>query len=349
MKRLISNLILLIIILAFAGYIRNTNPEKFDRTAKNIYMNIKEESSKLYEAGSSILQDVLISYGSPESNESSSQTVANPVGGFNKTLINKVKGKILNVSGMPSSKYTVSNHEEYYKAIYNTLINYEDSVTIRLNNYDPDIYNLETVNQVIYDHFDIDYGVKSVGATLYSGNKYHAITITLEYAFDRDSMLKMKAATDAKSKQIISKIIKPGMSNIQKELAIHDYVVKNTAYDYDNLKRGTLPEESYTIYGALVNRKAVCEGYAKAMFKLLNMAGIENKVVVGEAEGVPHAWNLVKINGSYTHLDATWDDPVTGTRIGILSHEYFNISDKQISKTHKWDRSKYPKGVSIPK
>jgi transglutaminase/protease-like cytokinesis protein 3 len=58
---------------------------------------------------------------------------------------------------------------------------------------------------------------------------------------------------------------------------------------------------------------------------------------------------MVKVNGVYTLVDATWDDPVTRSSKGILSHKYFNISDKQISKTHKWDTSKYPKGVSIQK
>ena len=110
-----------------------------------------------------------------------------------------------------------------------------------------------------------------------------------------------------KAKDIVSSVTNSSMSDLEKELALHEYVVKNTSYDYDNYINERVPADSYTAYGTLINRKAVCQGYADTMKLLLNLAGIEAKVVVGYAKE-PHAWNLVKIDGEYYHLDATMYD-----------------------------------------
>ncbi|MBZ4666188.1 cell wall-binding repeat-containing protein [Mahella sp.] len=141
-----------------------------------------------------------------------------------------------------------------------------------------------------------------------------------------------------KAKTIISKIIKPGMTDLQKEKAVHDYIVNNVRYDIKNYNNNTVPDESYSPYGALVKGVAVCEGYAWATKLLLNMAGIESTVV----EGGGHAWNIVKINGKCYHLDTTWDEPVTSNDKNILRYDYFNLNDAQIGKDHFWDRNKYP-------
>lgn len=150
----------------------------------------------------------------------------------------------------------------------------------------------------------------------------------------------------SKAKSIISKIITPGMTDLQKEKAIHDYIVNNTRYDIVNYERGTIPPESYSPYGVLIKGVAVCEGYARATALLLNMAGIKSIVVTGEAfDGIGvegHAWNIVEIDGHYYHLDTTWDDPVTPTGENWLRYDYFNLSDSEIAKDHFWDRDKYP-------
>lgn len=150
----------------------------------------------------------------------------------------------------------------------------------------------------------------------------------------------------SKAKSIVSKIIKPGMTDLQKEKAIHDYIVNNTRYDNENYERGTIPPESYTPYGVLIKGVAVCQGYAQATALLLNMAGVKTIVVTGSAfngyVSGGHAWNIVQINGRYYHLDTTWDDPVTPTGKDLLRYDYFNLSDSEMARDHSWDRDKYP-------
>lgn len=134
-----------------------------------------------------------------------------------------------------------------------------------------------------------------------------------------------------------------GMSAFDKELFIHDYLVRLIIYD--DADTGT---ES-NAYGALILGKAACEGYAKATKLLLDMAGIECYVVNGTAINVgggreSHMWNIVSIDGNYYHLDTTWNDPVSadGKDTGKISHTYFNLTDDEISKTHKEFLSVHP-------
>lgn len=167
------------------------------------------------------------------------------------------------------------------------------------------------------------------------------INVTFNYKGGKNEAVAKIKAVNSKVKSIVASIIKPNMSDFQKEITIHDYVVNNTAYDDENLTYGTLTDDDYTAYGVFFNKTAVCEGYAEAIFRLLNEAKVNNIIIVGTGNNVPHAWNLVNINGEYYHLDATFDDPVSESG-NILSYNYFNVTDADISKDHSWDKKDYP-------
>lgn len=118
--------------------------------------------------------------------------------------------------------------------------------------------------------------------------------------------------------------IEEGMSDLEKAITLHDFIVLNCEYDYQNYLDKTLPREVYTTYGTLVNRKAVCQGYALTYKFLLNKAGIECYMV--SSDEMNHAWNLIKLDGQYYQVDTTWDDPVWD-RYGLVTHSYMFLSD----------------------
>lgn len=129
---------------------------------------------------------------------------------------------------------------------------------------------------------------------------------------------------------IIKKVVSQSSSDYEKILAVHDYLVLNTAYDYDNYRRNRIPRESFTARGALVYGVAVCSGYSYAFQRLLDELGIENLYVSGEAgTGGGHAWNMVKLDGEWYHIDATWNDPVPD-RPQRVRYKYFLVSDAKI-------------------
>lgn len=144
------------------------------------------------------------------------------------------------------------------------------------------------------------------------------------------------ALTQAKSRveQAISAALAsiPGNpSDYEIAHALHDYLINKVEY----LEVG----DHQTAYGALVNGKAVCAGYARAYQLLLNRAGICCTYVCGDSfnpngKKVPHAWNLLWLDGKCYYTDVTWDD-----QNSEIFHEYFNMSKEEMDKTHFADPS----------
>ena len=116
------------------------------------------------------------------------------------------------------------------------------------------------------------------------------------------------------------------------ELYFHDSICQNTTYL-------TQEDDGYTAYNALVEGRAVCEGYSRALQLLLDMVGLPNYLATGvgvddsgSREG--HMWNIVTIDGSNYHVDATWDD-LDAEDIHHYAHTYFNVTDDYIGVNHE--------------
>lgn len=91
-------------------------------------------------------------------------------------------------------------------------------------------------------------------------------------------------------------------------LLVHDRLAQWCEYDYANFQAETVPHESYSAYGALVNHRSVCQGYAYAFEWLMDELGIP--CVYISSESINHGWNMVTLDGEDYFIDVTWDDPV---------------------------------------
>ena len=83
---------------------------------------------------------------------------------------------------------------------------------------------------------------------------------------------------------------------------IYDYICANVSYA-DSGSGNSI----FSAYGALINGKAVCQGYATLLYRMLLMAGVDNRVITGTSGGENHAWNIIYLNGFYYNVDSTWD------------------------------------------
>lgn len=136
-----------------------------------------------------------------------------------------------------------------------------------------------------------------------------------------------KAALNAKVNELIS-----GLSGTDyaKSKALHDRIC--SAVDYVST-----PNDQ-SAYGALVEGKAVCAGYARAYQYLLQKVGIPAWYVRGSSinpntnQTETHGWNMVKLDGQWYYSDVTWDDQ----RENIF-YAYWNITTQQLLKTHTID------------
>lgn len=256
-----------------------------------------------------------------------------------------------------SENVDLVKNKQLYQGLKKAIENCETNFIIKQNiNYTEEEFNELTraidgiINKVLEEDYDLYYYFDSYQISyIKEENSIKEVSILLEFTTDRESILKRNNEVENKVNEIVNLIITPGMTDFQKEIAIHNYIVNNSRYDEKNYEKGTVPREANTSYGVLINGVGVCGGYASAMDKLLKAAGVESMIISGEAgqngKYEPHAWNLVKLDGEYYHIDATWNDPIytfNGVRKDVLHFDYFNLTDKEMSKDHKWNRDKYP-------
>lgn len=100
------------------------------------------------------------------------------------------------------------------------------------------------------------------------------------------------------------------LTDYEKAEKIYDYICKNVTYDYANLGDDSYMLK-YTAYAALVNKTAVCQGYATLLYRMQEEAGIDTRVITGLGDGGPHAWNLTQMGSKYYLSDSTWDSSIT--------------------------------------
>ena len=118
---------------------------------------------------------------------------------------------------------------------------------------------------------------------------------------------------------------------------VHDYLVDNIEYD-----TSISADNIYDVYGALVNRVAVCEGYARSFKYILDEMGIPCVLVIGtgtnsRGEIEKHAWNYVELQGNWYAVDCTWDDPIivgSGSVSKSSKYKYFLKGSSEFYSDH---------------
>ena len=139
-----------------------------------------------------------------------------------------------------------------------------------------------------------------------------------------------------------------GMNDFEKALYVHDYIILNCEYDLDLLNLikadGTLDgevySERYTEYSVLVNGTGICGSYALAYRAVMNACGVECLYLSSKA--MNHAWNMIKLDGKWYHVDCCWDDP-TPDRYGEARRTYFLRTDDEIMELnhYSWTPNEY--------
>lgn len=228
----------------------------------------------------------------------------------------------------PSSYQSLLSSVE--KLAYDLTTSYTFDVSnvynLDLNKLTEDV-NKNMVKLPMYSSVIKGYELNKVGS---------ALTIQIDYNVTKSQ----HDQAIAKAKEIVATYIKPAMSDYEKEKILHDYLVSHVQYDTSN----NLKPSVYTMYGALIEHKAVCHGYAESFRYLGYLAGLDVDLVVGEAiyngASIGHAWNMITLDGKTYHIDTTWDDPV-GNTTGEISYAYYNVTDEMLEADHTWITNNY--------
>ena len=125
------------------------------------------------------------------------------------------------------------------------------------------------------------------------------------------------------------------LSEWEKEKHVHDFICENIRYD--KLKKSY----SHEIIGPLGQGVGVCEGIAKAVKVLLDALGVWCVIAIcgnNPEKGIKyrHTWNIVKINGTYYHLDATFDNSLRKDYGNSeIRYDHFYYKEKKLSFTRQ--------------
>ena len=172
-------------------------------------------------------------------------------------------------------------------------------------------------------------------------NEYGTVYIDVEKNYDEFEI----RSINEKMHTITARIINNNMSDYEKVKAFHDYIINNTIYDENEAKlienNVTTNLTSHKAYNVLIKGMGVCGGYTDSLAIFLNHIGIDNFKISTDK----HIWNAVYVDGSWKHVDVTWDDPVSKPQVNRLIHDYFMISTEEIirndSVKHDFNREFY--------
>ena len=221
-----------------------------------------------------------------------------------------------------------SNRQDILNIIYSTLNRGLDTSTF----YCDDSYAkcIEDVNDIAESNLylstinNLVHPFNSYKNIHFTINNYGKVVMDINKVYSEADISLVNKRVD----EIIGSLVNDSMSDYDKILVLHDYIVNNTAYDdsvsiENQMSSGT---NSNRAIGLLFNGKAICSGYSDVMAIFLSRLGFNNYKISSNL----HIWNLVYVDGQWKHIDATWDDPVTTNGQNVLIHDFFLINTNEL-------------------
>ena len=177
-----------------------------------------------------------------------------------------------------------------------------------------------------------------------SGQRYFIYTFNY-YPLTRTEISDMKAQIDRAADEVIS-CIPPRADLWEQCRVVHDELIRRFEYDYD------FGDHCHDLYGAFVERRPVCEGYALAFRFILERLGVNCDIVGSIWDGKPdsttHAWNCVYGPTEDRYIDVTWDDPDCLDHNGepIILYDFFGLNEEEIQTVDSHNFRTFVTGTS---
>ena len=172
----------------------------------------------------------------------------------------------------------------------------------------------------------------------YYDGEYH---VDVEYDLRYYTTAKQESKMDDYVEDLLDELDLYDNSDYQKIKGIYDYITETVRYDYDHYLNDPSYMLQYTAYAALVNKTAVCQGYANLFYRLALELDVDARIISGDGGG-PHAWNITTLDGLWYNLDSTWDEGCSYYSWFLLSpdsfYNHYRDYEYETSSFHK----KYP-------
>lgn len=210
--------------------------------------------------------------------------------------------------------------EELMETLTEALENRETSVCIQNRTWfnTPDFYAMPYSTFWLDDYSAKRYWGKRRGDEESSSFDFYEFEY---YDISEEELEVMKEEVDAAAAEIISKV-SPNAKSWGKSKTVHDELCRLITYD-----ESQSAPHCHDLYGALVNRYAVCSGYACAFTHIMGELGVDCPLSYSE----DHAWNRVSVPSYDEYIDITWDDTDMTDRYGdpYIDYSYFFLTREE--------------------
>lgn len=237
----------------------------------------------------------------------------------------------------PQKKFAYTGRAEESFEDYLVSRLYQRQAQINVSSYGIEVDAIpEVFYAVLHQHPEL-YFVSTHLSYSYNPVNGNATILTVKYL---EKTPEEQARNQAKLQEETAKLlalIDEDMTDLEKIIVVHDYLCLDIEYAYAELQNDTLSDDAHTLKGAVIDKKAVCDGYSSAFTYYMQLLGIPCRMVTGTARG-DHAWNQVELDGKWYLVDLTWDDAVWDD-YGYAGHEYFLKDAAYFQQTHVWETS----------
>ena len=183
------------------------------------------------------------------------------------------------------------------------------------------------VNAYVFDHPEVFW----LDTSLKYSTDDDSTELCVLYTMEREELESAKSKFNAEINKIVSNAPQ-NASAYELEMYVHDYIIDNCEYDEEAAESKERIAHEGTAYGAIVEKKAVCSGYAMAFQLLCKKLGVDCVSVLGQGDNEYHQWNCVKLDDSWYQVDVTWDDDDENG--DLCRYDYFNLTDSQMYIDH---------------
>ena len=157
-------------------------------------------------------------------------------------------------------------------------------------------------------------------------------TFSYELQISYHTTLEQEQEVDDRIDEVLADLSLDGLSDYEKAKEIYNYIAVNVSYDYEHLGDSSYML-SHTAYAALIQKTAVCQGYASLFYRMAHEAGLSVRIVTGLVDGEAHAWNMVKIGDLYYYVDATHASS-SGNRDDYFLKGSISFADRQLDSDY---------------
>jgi len=241
-----------------------------------------------------------------------------------------------------AGKYYYQRLSDEDKTVYKEIVQgiKEFSEEIYIHTGDAEHAN-QIFRYVLYDMPEVFWCDGQAASTTYK-DEYENMytTIQVNYTYDREKTEELKGRIQTAVNECLAGMADDS-SEYEKIKYVYEYVINTVEYDIE-------APDNQNICSVFIGRRSVCAGYARATQYLLESVGVFATYVSGtsvneqNAEAIDHAWNLVRCDGEYYYVDATWGDPVFTqqedtpdlTQEEMINYDYLCCNDEELFKTH---------------